>query len=148
MDYLSPWNVENTHWSMNRGSCSCCASQYTTDPDHQSTYTRPIDQKQLDTWEKWLLGQLDNVYLCRQARVPSPMLSTYHPTMEVAWDVAIIKARILGEQWRGKKLPGYAHGNPIQAALGCILDDFEVWRTVHHLLHEEWNREESQDILD
>jgi hypothetical protein len=90
----------------------------------QSTYSRPIVQENLDTWERWLIEQLANIYMVRQTRVLSPMVYPYTPTMEVAWDVAVIKARLLGEMWRGKELPDHARGNEMQAALARIRDEF------------------------
>ena len=144
MDYLYPQNEEHTHWSMNRGSCSCCAGQYQTDPEAISEFVRPIIQMELDTWEEWLHEQLAYVYQCRQTRVTSPMLKPYHPTMEEAWDVAVIQARILGEMWRGKELPDHAVGNEMQASLARILDEYKDHTGLAGLFEDH---EEQQDAL-
>lgn len=141
MDYLYEANDTGTEFSMAQGTCACCGTHYTTDPDQQGRFTHPITQEKLDSWEKWLYEQLTNVYKCRQTRVPSSMLKSYNPTMELAWEVAIIKARRLGISWRDKELPDHAHDNEMQAELAKILDWYQD--ITDHVNDEE----PTQDIL-
>ena len=120
-DYLYAQNDEEIEWSMYRGSCSCCSSQYYTDPEMGPQIT----QERVDSWETWLWEQLENVYKIRQTHNMGSMLQTYLPTLDLAWEVAIIKVRRLGKAWRGRDLPDTGVGNQVTAGIMGALEAFE-----------------------
>lgn len=122
MDALHYWDNDHTEFSLVRGTCGCCGSTYYTDPE---CYGEPITVEMLDKWERWLWEQIANLYKCRHI-VESPMLmTTYRPGLDLAWEVAVMKAKRLGKAWRGRELPDYAHDNEMMGGLAAILDEFE-----------------------
>lgn len=143
-DYLMHSDDADVHFTFQWLSCSCCSSRWTTDPEEVTTYQSLLDQDHLDKWEREVTQQLENIWKVRQTHIPSDMLGTYHPSMEQVWDVAVIKAKMLGIAWRGRDLPDHARSNEMQAELAHILDWYEA--IVDHPEHS-LNREANQDLL-
>jgi len=121
MDYLLPWDEDQTDFTLMRGTCGCCGKVYSTD----ATREVPITVEMLDKWEKWLWEQLANVYKCRHIVVSPMLMTTYRPSLDLAWEVAVLRAKRLGQSWRGRNLPQTGVDNPVDAELTRILDEFE-----------------------
>jgi hypothetical protein len=147
MDYLDASNDENTEWTLQRGTCSCCGSRYHTDIKQIDDYEPALTQIRLENWERWLWEQLANVYTVRQTHNLGSMVQTYLPTLDLAWNVAMIKARRLGKSWRGRDLPASAIGNQVTAGIMGALEAFEDSLPESQAVRQRAHEDENYDYL-